>query len=164
MNDILLGALILFSGFVPVTIALWYSNKLLKEAQELHKLARAIADQMPKNMADWLLGDDFGTHLKNIFNGVTGQKVQEVKKSLQMEGNISGLPAPVKNVIGKGVANFLSDYGLPKKGVADAISSLLNRRTPEQQAKNDAVVMQYMKDAGMDQMAPVQPIIPQYPE
>jgi len=157
MNDILLGALILFSGFVPVAIALWYSNKLLKEAKELHALAQSIADQMPKNMADWLLGERFTDHLKMVFNGIMGAKVKGVMNEVKEEGRLAGLPMPVKSVVAKGVGNFLSGYGVPKKTITDGIMSLLNRPSKEQLEQQNAMIRQY---AGVDQSVVIDPYGP----
>ena len=41
MHDILLGALILFAGFVPVAVALYYSKQLLNKADLLYTMGKA---------------------------------------------------------------------------------------------------------------------------
>ena len=159
MHDILLTGLILFSGFVPVTIALWYSRKLLIEAQKLQLMAQAYRDETKT----WLLGEQFGTHLKNIINGMTGKATQEAKKHMTEQAGKLGIPPIGVKAIASGAASFAEDYGVsPKtaKGIKEILNWALNRPSKEVKAQQDALLQQYVQsDPNFQQVQPQFPFM-----
>jgi hypothetical protein len=171
MNDILLGALIVMAGIVPPVVTAIFTWKMaersLKQTVAYGEGLRAdfqnASQTLYEDMKGYLIADFKGTLMESIkdsINGTIGNKVRSLKGDLNNQANLEGLPQPVKSVIGKAVGGFLSDYGLPKKGVENAINSLLNKPSKEQVDRDRALVMQYARDAGMNPVqVPNAPII-----
>jgi len=166
MHDILLTALILFSGFVPVGIALWYSKQLLKKADDIYIMGKAERDNTVKEMKKWLLDEQFSTHLTHVFNGYMGSEVKKVKKNIEGQAILEGIPAPGKRAISKGIASWAMDWGMSKntaKGIEAAVDMVLNRKSKAEKARDVALVQQYARDLGYDPNISVQPsVIPVY--
>jgi len=163
MNDILLAGLILFSGFVPVTIALWYSRELLKTAKGLYNLGKEERQQTVIEVEKWLLDKQFSDHIQNVIRGAYGRDVRKVKDSLHDEAILQGLPPPAKKTIAKGIAGFCEDYGVGKKtakGIEAAMEMLLNRKSKAEKERDKALVEQYARDLGYDPTSVSGPQIP----
>ena len=159
MHDILLGALILFAGFVPVAIALYYSKQLLNKADLLYTMGKAERETTVNEMKKWLLDHEFGDHIKNIFNGFMGSQVKKVKGEMQNELQLQGIPPPARKAIAKGARGLMEDYGMsPRtaKGIEAGVMALFNRKNPQQVAQQDAMIKQMMGpvDPGLYQDAP----------
>jgi len=163
MNDILLGALILFAGFFPVAIALYYSKQLLKRADMLYTMGKAERETTVKEMKLWLVGDQFTDHFKNVVNGRLGSDVKKIRNSIKEEAILQGIPPPAKKAIAKGVGGFLEDYGMSKKttkGIEAAMEMLLSRKSKAEKQRDQDLVRQYAQDLGYNSGGPVQPIMP----
>jgi len=159
MNDILLVCIILFSGFVPVAIALFYSKQLLKKADLLYNMGKAERETTVADMKKWLLEDEFSLHLKNVFNGLMGSTVKKVKGTMQDELLQQGIPPPAKKAIAKGARGLMEDYGMsPKtaKGVEAGLMALFNRPSKEKIAQQDQMIRQMMGPIDPNMVGPVQ--------
>jgi len=159
MDDILLTALIMFAGFVPVGIALWGLYDTRKKVEYALTTAKAERMEVVADVQKWLLGDVFTGHLKNVFNGMMGANVKKVKGDLKEEALLQGLPPPVKKTIAKGVAGFFEDYGMSKKtvkGIEATMEMIFNRKSPQQKAQQEQMIKQMASQYGY----PVQPDTP----
>jgi len=151
MHDILLGALILFAGFVPVAIALYYSKQLLNKADLLYTMGKAERETTVNEMKKWLLGDEFSLRLKNVFNGMMGAEVKKVKAGIKEEALIQGLPPPAKKAIIDGAGSFIEDYGVSKKtvkGIKAGLEMFFNKKSPQQIQQQDALIKQMAGEYG----------------
>ena len=159
MHDILLTVLILFSGFVPVSIALYYSKELLKTAKMLYELGKAERNATVKDVKEWMLGEEFGDHIQHVIKGAYGRDVRKVKDAIKEEAYLQGLPPPVKKTIAKGVAGFFEDYGMSKKtvkGIEATMEMIFNRKSPQQKTQQEQMIKQMASQYGY----PVQPDTP----
>lgn len=160
MNDIFLVGIILFSGFVPVGIALYYSKQLLKKADLLYNMGKAEREITVTDMKKWLLEDEFSLHLKNVFNGLMGSTVKKVKGKMQEELLNQGIPPPAKKAIAKGARGLMEDYGMsPRtaKGIEAGIMALFNRPSKEKLAQQDAMIRQMMGPVDPNMIGPQPP-------
>ena len=158
MNDILLGALIAIFGIVPpVTTALiaWYMGKkslaeTIRYGEQLRSEFQVSSRKIYDDMKEYLV-DDFSNTIVGKITGMQGPDVKKIKGELINEGNLIGLPGPIKSTISKGVGNWLSDYlGVPKQAVSDGVMALFNRPSKKHLERDQALVQRYARDMGME--------------
>jgi len=141
---------IAFFGVVPPLVIGYLT---LKKAQLMLEEAKAIRAGIPgmmkgkgKLMVDevivYLGSDEFLNRIRDSANGALGSKVKEVKKRLMEEHDLSGMPAPVVNVIGKGVSGYIHDYfGVPRKAAESAVAALFRKKKPAGQDDGDVLAI-----------------------
>ena len=153
---LIMGTLVAIFGVIPPFIVGHY---MLRKSQLLLDEAIKIRVELPGIIKSYLASEDFTKVVNNVVTGKLNYSVKEVKDNMMKEGSLNGLPPPAKAGLVKGASLFLSKYGIPRSFTEGALSMMINKKTPAQQAHDEALIKSYAADAGY-----MQPQIPEMPQ
>jgi len=147
-----LTCLILFSGFVPVLIALIYSSKLLREAKRLGSEGETERKKFEKRIKQWLV-DEYTPHMVMVINGKQGALTKKVKRKLDRELKEAGFKPSISKAIKDGISGIAEDYGLSKKtsnALGSALEYVFNKPSEKEKKARDDKIREYAKQVTLD--------------
>lgn len=150
-----------FWGVVPPFLIgcfmLKKSQLLVEEAKqiraELPGILKGKGVTMTQEVIEYLGSEDFMFRIKQMMDGAAGREVRKVKDAIINEHDLSGMPAPVVDVIAKGASGYVKDYfGVPRKVFESALRALFRKKVDP--AQSDANVLNVANELGIDVRTP----------
>ena len=137
-----------FWGTVPPVVVAWYIQKQgEKIAKERVELVIAHAEKILVARFESAKGDILES-VRCSINGYMGNKVKDIKKTLNEKMNIDA--GPLGAVLGDALGGIAEDYGYGKKKVvSQGIMALFRKKPSAQQMQQEAdLIKSYMPPEG----------------